>query len=127
MKIVRRKRVVFISALLFFLFIFNTACKNGDIKGLWDVRLRYINISKKNIIPEKSVFEYAKNGVFYVNGKKRKGRYKKKGDYIRVLIKKRGYVVRGELIDSNTIKGELKKVITDEVIATWIAKRRNKK
>jgi hypothetical protein len=78
---------------------------------------------KKKIIPEKSIFTYGKNGGFYINGKKT-GKYKKKGDYIRVLIYKRAFVVRGELIDSNTIKGDLKKIITDDIVAYWTAKRK---
>ncbi len=104
--------------------VLHLGCKNHDIEGNWDVTIQYNKGLKRFIIPEKSTFRFAENHFFFINGVKSTGQYTKKGDYIRVLIQNRDYVVRGVLVDSNTINGEIKKILSDENIATWTGKRR---
>jgi hypothetical protein len=126
MILVKFKKAIYNLPIVFFVFwiiALNANCKNSNIEGDWNVKIEYNNLLKKKVIPEKSIFTYDKNNVFCINGKKT-GKYKKKGDYIRILIYKKSFVIHGELIDGNTIKGDLKKIITDDIVAYWTAKRK---
>ncbi len=114
---------------IFFLFILlslHNGCNQIDIEGEWQVKIKYFSVAKKMVIPVNSIFKYGNEKSFYINGKKTRAKYKKNGDVIRVkvLLKKSKYIVRGVVIDQNTIKGELKKIMTDTEIATWVAKRK---
>lgn len=119
-------RSVAVVVLLFILLSLHSGCNLTKIEGEWQVKIKYLPLAKKMIIPVNSIFKYGNEKSFYINGKKTTGKYKRNGDVIRVkvLIKKSKYIVRGVLIDHDTIKGELKKIMTDTEVATWIAKRK---
>ncbi len=126
MENIKKVKIVVLIVFVLFIIAIIQGCKGPDIKGDWSVKIKYNNFAKREIIPVNSVFTFGSKNVFYINGDKIEDKYKKKGNIIRIKTKflKRKYVIRGKIINKSTIKGEIKKILTDDEIGSWTAKRK---
>ncbi len=126
MESIKKVKIVVLIVFVLFIIAIIQGCKGSDIKGDWSVKIKYNELAKREVIPENSIFTFGSKNIFYINGDKIKEKYKKKGNIIRIKTKflKRKYVIRGKIINKNTMKGEIKKILTDDEIGFWTAKRK---